>query len=169
MVLPQAMAWVQYWFRVLSLKFCGKSKKNCGDISQVSPAFCMYVYDDEKFDVLFISAFWRRYRYHLADTDQQSSGKKREFMFHKWQLHLPNYIQVTLNSSVNFVIYCIFGDKFKRCECLSSFTDLLCKHFCFIFMTFLLLLTSFSLTESSPTSFSQCSVSLARLSSLFQK
>ena len=27
MVLPQAMAWVQYWFRVLSLKFCGKSKK----------------------------------------------------------------------------------------------------------------------------------------------
>ena len=38
MVLPQAMAWVQYWFRVLSLK----SKKNCGDISQVSPAFCMY-------------------------------------------------------------------------------------------------------------------------------
>ena len=42
MVLPQAMAWVQYWFRVLSLKFCGKSKKNCGDISQVSPAFCMY-------------------------------------------------------------------------------------------------------------------------------
>ena len=42
MVLPQAMAWVQYWFRVLSLKFCGKSKKICGDISQVSPAFCMY-------------------------------------------------------------------------------------------------------------------------------
>ena len=28
MVLPQAMAWVQYWFRVLSLKFCGKSQKN---------------------------------------------------------------------------------------------------------------------------------------------
>ena len=27
MVLPQAMAWVQYWFRILSLKFCGKSKK----------------------------------------------------------------------------------------------------------------------------------------------
>ena len=43
MVLPQAMAWVQYWFRVLSLRFCGKSKKNCGDISQLSPAFCMYV------------------------------------------------------------------------------------------------------------------------------
>ena len=42
MVLPQAMAWVQYWFRVLSLKFCGKSKKICGDISQQSPAFCMY-------------------------------------------------------------------------------------------------------------------------------
>ena len=42
MVLPQAMAWVQYWFRVLSLKFCKKSKKNCRDISQVSPAFCMY-------------------------------------------------------------------------------------------------------------------------------
>ena len=36
------MAWVQYWFRVLSLKFCGKSKKNCGDISPQSPAFCMY-------------------------------------------------------------------------------------------------------------------------------
>ena len=46
MVLPQAMAWVQYWFRVLSLKFCGKSKKICGDISPQSPAFCMYV---EKF------------------------------------------------------------------------------------------------------------------------
>ena len=42
MVLPQAMAWVQYWFRVLSLKFCRKSKKICGDISQQSPAFCMY-------------------------------------------------------------------------------------------------------------------------------
>ena len=42
MVLPQAMAWVQYWFRVLSLKFCGKFKKNCGDISPQSPAFCMY-------------------------------------------------------------------------------------------------------------------------------
>ena len=33
-------------FRVLSLKFCGKSKKICGDISPQSPAFCMYV---EKF------------------------------------------------------------------------------------------------------------------------
>ena len=44
MVLPQAMAWVQYWFRVLSLKFCGKSKKICGDISQLSPAFCMYAF-----------------------------------------------------------------------------------------------------------------------------
>ena len=43
MVLPQAMAWVQYWFRILSLKFCRKSKKNCGDISPQSPAFCMYV------------------------------------------------------------------------------------------------------------------------------
>ena len=43
MVLPhQAMAWVQYWFRVLGLKFCGKSKKNCGDISPQSPAFFMY-------------------------------------------------------------------------------------------------------------------------------
>ena len=44
MVLPQAMAWVQYWFCVLSLKFCGKSKKICGDISQLSPAFCMYAW-----------------------------------------------------------------------------------------------------------------------------
>ena len=42
MVLLQAKAWVQYWFRVLSLKFCGKSKKICGDISPQSPAFCMY-------------------------------------------------------------------------------------------------------------------------------
>ena len=42
MVLPQAMVRVQYWFRVLSLKFCGKSKKICGDISPQSPAFCMY-------------------------------------------------------------------------------------------------------------------------------
>ena len=48
MVLPQAMAWVQYWFRVLSLKFCGKSKKNCGDISQLSPAFCMYGLHSDK-------------------------------------------------------------------------------------------------------------------------
>ena len=51
MVLPQAMAWVQYWFRVLRLKFYGKSKKNCGDISQQSPAFCMYdstVFEDPK-------------------------------------------------------------------------------------------------------------------------
>ena len=30
-------------FAFYSLKFCGKSKKNCVDISQVSPAFCMYV------------------------------------------------------------------------------------------------------------------------------
>ena len=45
MVLPQVMAWVQYWFCVLSLKFCGKFKKNCGDISQLSPAFCMYDHD----------------------------------------------------------------------------------------------------------------------------
>ena len=45
MVLPQAMAWVQYWFRVFSLEFCGKSKKICWDISQVSPAFCMYAPD----------------------------------------------------------------------------------------------------------------------------
>ena len=44
MVLPQAMAWVQYWFRVLSLKFGGKSKKIGGDLSPVSPAFCMYDY-----------------------------------------------------------------------------------------------------------------------------
>ena len=44
MVLSQAMAWVQYWFRILSLKFCGKSKKNCGDISPQSPAFCMYAH-----------------------------------------------------------------------------------------------------------------------------
>ena len=59
MVLPQAMAWVQYWFRILSLKFCGKSKKNCGDISQVSPAFCMYAvmkvewFTSDKFSLLF--------------------------------------------------------------------------------------------------------------------
>ena len=32
---------------ILSLKFCGKSKKICGDISQVSPAFCMYVFMPE--------------------------------------------------------------------------------------------------------------------------
>ena len=32
MVLPQAMAWVRYWFRVLSLKFCGKSKKKIAEI-----------------------------------------------------------------------------------------------------------------------------------------
>ena len=49
MVLPQAMAWMQYWFRVLSLKFCGKSKKICGDISPVSPAFSMYVPGLQKF------------------------------------------------------------------------------------------------------------------------
>ena len=35
----------KYWFRVLSLKFCGKSKKICGDISPQSPAFCMYAED----------------------------------------------------------------------------------------------------------------------------
>ena len=43
MVLPQAMAWVQYWFRVLSLKFCRKSKKNCGEILRYLPLFaCMH-------------------------------------------------------------------------------------------------------------------------------
>ena len=82
MVLPQAMAWVQYWFRVLSLKFCRKSKKNCGDISPQSPAFCMYVWqfltifnvwltrpdwyhhdvctviDDDDFGDFLIGSFW---------------------------------------------------------------------------------------------------------------
>ena len=61
MVPPQAMAWVQYWFHVLSLKFCGKSKKNCGDIPQVSPAFCMYGHCSYKFldHYLGLSGFWR--------------------------------------------------------------------------------------------------------------
>ena len=77
------------------------------------------MYDNEKFDWFFISAFWG-HRYHVADTDQQSSGKKRKFLFHKWQLHLQ-IIQVTLNSSVNFVIYCIFGDKFKRSKAFLPF------------------------------------------------
>ena len=58
MVLPQAMAWVQYWFRVLSLKFCGKSKKNCRDISQVSPAFCMYDSGMNILDSIVWIFFW---------------------------------------------------------------------------------------------------------------
>ena len=61
MVLPQAMAWVQYWFRILSLKFCRKSKKNCGDISQVSPAFCMYdlrVFSASRFAPTALSSDW---------------------------------------------------------------------------------------------------------------
>ena len=42
MVLPQAMAWVQYWFRVLSLKFCGKSKKIAEIYLRYLPLFaCM--------------------------------------------------------------------------------------------------------------------------------
>ena len=42
MVLPQAMAWVQYWFRVLSLKFCGKSKKFAVIYHRYHPLFaCM--------------------------------------------------------------------------------------------------------------------------------
>ena len=43
MVLPQAMAWVQYWFRVLSLKFCGKSKKIAEILSPETLLFSMYV------------------------------------------------------------------------------------------------------------------------------
>ena len=39
MVLPQAMAWVQYWFRVLSLKFCGKSKKKLRGYIPAIPRF----------------------------------------------------------------------------------------------------------------------------------
>ena len=61
MVLPQAMAWVQYWFRVLSLKFCEQSKKNCGDISQVSPAFCMYA-EKPKFCIKLCASSWWRLR-----------------------------------------------------------------------------------------------------------
>ena len=56
MVLPQAMAWVQYWFRILSLKFCGKTKKICGDISPQSPAFCMYAFG--KGDSNVHNAWW---------------------------------------------------------------------------------------------------------------
>ena len=42
MVLPQAMAWVQYWFCVISLIFCRKSKKNCGIYLRYLPLFaCM--------------------------------------------------------------------------------------------------------------------------------
>ena len=58
MVLPQAMTWVQYWFRVLSLKFYGKSKKNCGDISQVYPAFCMYALCFFGHPVFFFWMYW---------------------------------------------------------------------------------------------------------------
>ena len=67
MVLPQAMAWVQYWFRVLSLKFCGKSKKNCGDISQLSPAFCMYEGCD---------ACWN----HLTCCSGKKTGRSRFYL-----------------------------------------------------------------------------------------
>ena len=42
MVLPQAMAWVQYWFCVLSLKFCGKSKKFVEIKSPETLLFWMY-------------------------------------------------------------------------------------------------------------------------------
>ena len=52
------MAWVQYWFRVLSLKFCGKSKKNCRDISQVSAAFCMYDSGMNILDSIVWIFFW---------------------------------------------------------------------------------------------------------------
>ena len=46
MVLPQAMAWVHYWFCVLSLKFCGKSKKIAGIYPSYPPLFaCMYPSD----------------------------------------------------------------------------------------------------------------------------
>ena len=77
--------------------------------------------------------------------------------------------QVTLNSSVNFVIYCIFGDKFKRFwrpilgknHSLSSFdfnllTFVLLPH---ILSSSFLVLTISSPTESSPTFSSQCWVS----------
>ena len=43
MVLPQAMAWVQYWFHVLSLKFYGKSKKIAVIYHRYHPLFaCMH-------------------------------------------------------------------------------------------------------------------------------
>ena len=75
MVLPQAMAWVQYWFRVLSLKFCGKSKTICGDISQVSPAFCMYA----------------SYFHFLAFTMQWKSTNK---IVGKWLRHVTQWKSV---------------------------------------------------------------------------
>ena len=73
MVLPQAMAWVQYWFRILSLKFCGKSKKICGDISPQSPAFCIYAPPSSFINIVIISTicsnisvFWQRVNIQIA-------------------------------------------------------------------------------------------------------
>ena len=48
MVLPQAMAWVQYWFRVLSLKFCGKSKKKLRRYISGISRFLHVCSDDDK-------------------------------------------------------------------------------------------------------------------------
>ena len=72
---------------------------------------------------------------------------------------LDEMSQVTLNSSVNFVIYCIFGDKFKRFwrpilgQILSPSRTTLNSFLIFPF------LDCSSPTESSPTFSSQCWVS----------
>ena len=66
--------------------------------------------------------------------------------------------QVTLNSSVNFVIYCRFGDEFKRFISLKLKPTFVLLYFLQIF-SFYLSFTFFSSTESSPTLFSQCWVS----------
>ena len=90
------------------------------------------------------------------------------FVLHSDIIFVQYKTQVTLNSSVNFVIYCIFGDKFKRfwrpilgyILSPSSIKCFLCFQKCpQILSSYFLFLTVSSPTESSPTFSSQCWVS----------
>ena len=105
MVLPQAMAWVQYWFRVLSLKFCGKSKKNCGDISQVSPTFCMYASIEMEVKWTWKEIVWK------YDVFKTSHKTNLELDIQSQKIQMLEYL----------LIVCLFvwGKVISFCDCNS--------------------------------------------------
>ena len=108
MVLPQAMAWVQYWFRVLSLKFCRKSKKICGDISQLSPAFCMYA----------VGLAILSHTQNCHPQDWQPVGNSEAGHLMSWQ----GYILIKLESKeiVQKLLFCDAWDAGAHCKVVGS-------------------------------------------------
>ena len=74
----------KYWFHVLSLKFCGKSKKICGYISPQSPAFCMY---GSWLNILPSLILWKSF----PETNIFSPGANEGKIW--WSLHVDTLSQ----------------------------------------------------------------------------